>query len=418
MKRYSFQTLSIFIISLILVSQSFAGWHKEVITPNNGPVKNTVNFWVNQSGQQSSFTIYKPGSGLRVYITFFGATWPEFKRYMRLDESKLEAWNESSTYVFPDIEKILGWYGGINMEDGQFEGGKITLEMGLSDYFYNQYGKQVEVAIEIIGNPNQRGSVRDIDITVNNANIRKVEVTFPKPATTVPAPDGGLVTAVNANGKVTVKCNDDRDNSTHGGNIGGVIVNGGFIGNVNAPGGCDLLIARSRKLTMGKGQLKKLGVTGDALPNAFAGYYNGTINVRGRIVNLFSGNGLGNKAQIACGYDEKAAYYGRNLKKIVLPKGAIGAKIAAGSAPGATQADAEFCGSIGKVVVGTKKRGQVNYNGDAPLTNCTFITRSLIRVKGPGARKGSAFLEETDPGVSKCIVPWGEVKITKDNFGN
>jgi len=360
-------------------------------------------------------------------MTFFGATWPEFKRYMKLDKSKLETWNTASTYDFPGLAEIMGMYGGIEMLDGNFEGGSIDINMGISDYFYNQYGKQVEVAITIIGNPRQRGSVRDIDITVFNANIRKVEVTFPKPATTVPAPAGGLVTAVPAgvDGTVTVKCNSGADavNSTHGGNIGGVIVNGGCIGDVEAPGGCDVLIARSRKLTMGKAKLKKLGVTGDALPNAFAGYYTGDVEVRGRIVNLFSGNGLGNGSTIACGYDGNA-YYGRNLKKIILPKGAIGSKIAAGSKPGADQANADFCGSIGKVVVGTKKRGQVNYNGDAPLTNCTFISRSLIRVKGPGAKKGSAFLDDTagptifTDGVSTCILPWGRIKITKDNFGN
>ncbi len=308
MKRYSFQILSIFIITIILASQSFAGWQKQniAIRDDAGTVVDTVNFWVDQSGQQSSFTIYKPGSGLRIYITFFGVTWPEFKRYMKLNDSNLEAWNTASGYDFPGLAKLMGMYGGIDMTDGQFEGGDISIEIGASDYFYNQYGKQMEVAISIFGNPGQRGSVRDIDITVDNANIRRVEVTFPKPATTVTAPSGGLVTAVGADGEVTVKCNNDSANSSHGGNIGGIIVNGGFIGDVEAPGGCDLLIARSRNLRMGKAQLKKLGVTGDALPNAFAGFYKGDIEVRGRIVNLFSGNGLGNGSTIACGYDGDA----------------------------------------------------------------------------------------------------------------
>ena len=418
MKRYSFQILSIFLITLIVASQTFAGWQREVIDIRNdaGTISDTVSFWVNQSGQQSSFTIYKPGSGLRTYITFFGTTWPEFKRYMKLNDSDLEPWDTASGYEFPNLAKIMGMYGGIDMTDGQFDGGDISIEIGLSDYFYNQYGKQVEVAISIFGNPGQRGSVRDIEIIVNNANIRRVEITFPKPATTVAAPVGGLVTAVGYDGEVTVECNEDN-NSTHGGNIGGIIVNGGFIGDVEAPGGCDVLIARSRKLTMGKAQLKKLGVTGDALPNAFAGYYTGDVEVRGRIVNLFSGNGLGSSATIACGYDGDA-YYGRNLKKIILPKGAIGAEIAAGSKPGDDQTKADFCGSIGKVVVGTKKRGQVKYDGDAPLSGCTFTTRSLIRVKGPGAKKGSAFLPAGDADVSICVLPWGEIEVTEDNFGN
>ena len=233
MKRYSFQTLSILIISLIVASQSFASWQKESVTSYNddGSVANIVNFWVNQSGQQSSFTIYKRGGGMRVYITFFGATWPEFKRYMKFNSSELQTADKYAPNLPEDVYKILGLYGGINMLDTEFDG-KITLGIGMSDYFYNQYGKQVEVAINIIGHPKQVGAGPNITIEVDNADIRQLIITYPKPATKIEGTKQtpGKVVSASVLPVVIIKCNKTTAQKiTHGGNIGGVIVNGGCI---------------------------------------------------------------------------------------------------------------------------------------------------------------------------------------------
>jgi len=359
MKRYAFQILSIFVVAFILASQTFAGWNKQTIVRYNtdGSVKSRVNFYVNQDGQQSYFSIYK-NAGLRIYMTFFGATWPEFKRYMMWDDQTAKAPGDypDGSKLPADALKLLGMMGGVDMKDATvYSSGGINLKMFISDYFFNRYGKQVSVAFNLCPYAGQVvGSLPDVNIEVDNANIRRVQVTYPRPQVSVP-PAGGDVTAVTPNqGNVTVKCNKQQTaNDSHGGNIGGVIVNGGYIESVQAPGGCDLLVMRSRKLAIGKKKLAKLGVVGVANPTLFGGYFSNDIEVKGRIVKIFCANGLGG-VDISCGRENNVSYHNRNINKIILPRGSEGGKIAAGSKPG-TSGAFDFFGAIGKVVVGVKK---------------------------------------------------------------
>ncbi|GEM_PF-3445349 len=417
MKRFTFQTLIMFVAVFALASQLFAGWQKQTIVRYNtdGSVKSTVNFYVNQSGQESHFTIYK-NAGLRIYMTFFGATWPQFKNYMMWDDQTAlapEDFPHGNTLPgFP--LKILGMMGGVDMKDATiYNGSTINLKMFISDFFYNQYGKQVSVAFELCPYPGQVvGSLPDVNIEVDNAMIRKVQVTYPRPQMEVK--DGtNFVLAVNENqGKVTVKCNKMQTaNVSHGGSIGGIFVDGGYIQDVQALGGCDILQIRPRKLSIGKKKLEKLGIVGPIDPSLFGGYFKGDVEVKGRIIKVYSANGLGNK-NISCGRDSNVSYHNRNLNKIILPRGSEGGKIAAGSKPG-TSGSFDFFGAIGKVVCGVKKLGQVSYAGDAKVLNTYFISRQLIRAKGAGARKGTCF-----DATSKNIVPFGIVYFTQANFGN
>ena len=421
MKHYALRCLTLFVclFAFVATSNSFAGWQKQNIVRYNddGSVKSRVEFYVNQDGQQSSFTIFK-NAGLRVYMTFFGATWPEFKRYMMWDDQTAKAPGDypDGASLPDDALKILGMMGGVDMKNATVYGSSgINLKMFISDYFFNQYGKQVDVAFELCPYAGQVvGSLPNVNIEVDNANIRKVLVSYPRPQVSVP-PDGGDVTAVTANqGNVTVKCNKQQTaNVSHGGSVGGVIVNGGYIKEVQAPGGCDLLVVRPRRLAIGKKKLAKLGVVGVANPTLFGGNFSGDVEVKGRICKIYSANGLGGSGvDISCGRESNVSYHNRNINKIVLPRGSDGGKIAAGSKP-ATSGSFDFFGAIGKVVVGVKKLGKVQYAGDAPVLDTYFISKQMIRVKGAGARKGTAF-----SATSKNIVPFGTLDLTAANFGN
>ncbi len=421
MKRYSFQILCIFVVTLILASRTFAAWQKETVPYYNsdGSLAGYVTFDVNQSGQQSSFTIFKRVRGMRVYMTFFGVTYPGFKRYMRFDKAD---WTQTGTgYTLPDPNDG-SWIGGIAFTELEDIIGTIKLKMYISDHFAIQYGKPVKVAFNIVGgNPGQAvGPMPDVDIIVENADISSVRVTYPRPQVSIDSATTQVVANISG-GIVTVKCNDNNDPLVeYGGSIGGVIVNGGFVGDLESPNGIGLISTSARKVRVGKKKLARLGFGQGAKAQAtlVGGVIGGTITTKGQINTIFAGNGLGApagngvpsemKPKIACGYDGSSSY-GRNIKKIIAKRGAWGATVAAGSA--ASTASPAFLGGIGKVVVTKKSKGAINYDGGASLSNgCNFISYNKFKLCGSGVKEGTAFCAN-----SFNVVPWGTLSLD-ENF--
>ena len=414
MKRYSFQILSIFIIALIVVSQSFASWQKETVHGYNtdGIIDFTYTIDINQSGQQSYFTMYKQVAGMRVYMTFFGVTWPEFKNYMQFNSTTPKIGT-----TLPD-GNVIGDIGGIDLTS--FESAdSIDINMYISDHFGLQYGEQLKVAINICGNLHQTyGSMPDVNINVGNADISSVTVTYVKPPVSVNA-DTQVVANISG-GLVTVKCNDGGATYKYGGGIGGVIVNGGFIGNIDAPKGIAQITASARRISLGKKKLARLGFGQNANAKAtlLGGVIGGDITTKGQIVNIYAGNGLGapsgpgvingmDKPKIACGYDG-ASYHGRSIKKIIAKRGAWKATVSAGSAPSTSNPD--FLGGIAKVIVTSKKKGAINYDDGASLSNgCNFISYNRFKLCGSGVKKKTAFCAS-----SFNVVPWGTIPLDKN----
>jgi len=415
MKRYTLQIISIFVITLIFASQTFAGWQQEKVATytSDGDINGYAEFAVNQSGQQSFFTIFKRISGMRVYMTFFGVTYPEFKYYMKFGSSAMEIKN------YPN-DRDIGFIGGIDFsifDKSTF----VDIKMNVSDHFGLQYGKQVEVAFNIIGgNPGQAvGPLPNVNIEVGNANIRSVRVTYPKPQISVDATTTQIAAAVTG-GKVSVACNGGISLYKFGGSLGGVIVNGGVVDSLTAPNGIGLISASSRKVGIGKKKLARLGFGQGAKadPTLVGGTIGGTITTKGRIDVIFAGNGLGAplnngfaemKPSIACGYDGFASYSGRNIKKIIAKRGAWGATVAAGSA--AATASPDFLGGIGKVLVTKRPKGAINYYGGSALSNgCNFISYNRFKLCGSGVKEGTAFCA-----TSYNVLPWAALPLD-ENF--
>ena len=412
MKRHTLQIIGLLVIALIFASQTFAGWQHERIATydSNGKANGYAEFDVNQSGQQSYFTIFKRIAGMRVYMTFFGVTYPEFKNFMRFGYSTLEIWTG-----YPD-DTPIGFIGGIDFSKINASS-FVDINMGVSDHFGLQYGKQLEVAFNIIGgNPGQAvGPLPDVNIEVNNASIRSVRVTYPKPQIRVDSTTTQIVANISG-GKVTVTCNRAGSYYKFGGSLGGVIVNGGIINALTAPSGIGLISASARRASLGKKKLARLGFgqKAKAVPTLIGGTIGGVITTKGKIDVIFAGNGLGapanngfseQKPSIACGNDGTVSYSGRNIKKIVAKRGAWGATVAAGSKPATASPD--FLGGISKVVVSAKKRGAINYGGGAALSNaCNFISYNKFKLAGSGVKKETAFCAN-----SFNIVPWGSLPL-------
>ncbi len=418
MKRRAIQLICLAVSVFAFVGSSHAGWRRETITTWND---NIVTFQVNQSMQRSYFTIYKNIRGMRVYMTFFGTTYPEFKYRMQWDTDA-----PTMGGTFPD-DNGIGWIGGINMKDDDLANGGINLLIYISDFFALQYGKQAEVAINICGHPRQTvGSMPNVSVKLNNANLRCLKVTYPKPQTTIIS-NGAVVEAVFADpysGKVSATLNDNA-NVKYGGGLGGVIVAGGVIRDVTAPHGIDLVVARGRRLRMGKRRLKRYGFTA-MTPSIVGGVVGGTITTKGRIVSIFSGNVLGGLAtavnvpagsnpKVAAGNDANGCYYGRNIRKIIARRGGYKAVIAAGSVADETATSWDFLGSINKMYCGKKKYGSNDGDGNvAALRDCAFISANRIKIVGPGVKNGNVFSASNE--LSKVVTSFGEFDINADYF--
>ena len=369
MKSNLARSLMLILTVLLFVSSASAGWRfysydARTDIKTDGSVNPTkhVQYYVDQYRYMSYFTIYKPNvSGMRVYITVWGASYWAFEQYMLFGKST------STVYTKPDGTDIV--YGGIDMSDAALSAGgdEVKITMYMSDEFKKLYGHNPQVGVWVIGQPGQvAGYQPDVTVDIDNAHIRFIKVDYPRPQIRI----DGEVGNTNLNfvgGGAKVKGITELD-MPYG--IGGIIVRGGFIEDSTSQTGFGQLVSRGRRV-------KKTLIAG--------GSCHGAIVTRGKIGRIFMSNGLGSPAgtgvpsakvpKIATGYNSVTKVrYPRGIRKIILKRGGLNAIVAAGEDTGSSTWMP--IGSIGKLVVNLKK-----YGLNTGLNDCTFASYATTKIQ-------------------------------------
>ncbi|NLF40309.1 hypothetical protein GX586_12755 [bacterium] len=383
-----------FVASVLLVSivmSAEAGWRYEVIDyfPNPpGTTRTTVTFYYWQSGYESMFTIYKPVSGMRFYMTVFNATYPEYKYYM--------LWNTAVPANYPitdptqPFDPTMPRVGGQDMtEPALSAGGSVNFNIFMGDHFRWRYGKNCEVAFLVMAQPGHFVGPRpNVNITVYNAKTRVVNVQYPRSGFTLGSTTNGIF-PTGRGGIVTVACGNNNalsQNNIYGPveGIGGILISGGYLSGAGAG-----VTTRGRsgipQITLRARRVRKFSLFQ-------GGSAHGSVLTAGRIVNLFVANGLGTPAgsgQVPTGLTAPQYASGwfdgvgvglpspYDLGKVMIIRGGSGGTVAAGSDP-TSAVGPVFAAAIKKIYIGNK------LGVNTSLTNCTFISASRPRVFGPG----------------------------------
>ena len=334
------------LIAVVLVSSALAGDWKhytfqartDIKTDGTFAATKLVDFWVNQKGYESRFTIYKQNvSGLRVYIVVDGVSWDAFKQYT------LFAANAVKSIDMPDGTKVP--FGGLDMTDAALaSGGNITIKGAMSGMFTKLYYRQPTISVRVIGQPGQSvGTTPNVTVDVKGSVINVVKVDFPRPPVTI-TPG---VTNFAKVGTVKVKQSGTGRESL----INAVNVRGGILGDCSAVVGLNQLIVKGRRY-------KKISIAG--------GNITGTCKTDGKIRKVYASNGLDGK--VTSGED----FSPNGIRKVVAVRGGNGAIITAGG----TKATVSPMGVIGKIYINLKKFGKYT-----TLNNCKFYSYLLPKVQ-------------------------------------
>ena len=338
------RTIVLSLVAIILVSSALAGDWKHYVfqartdiktdgTPN--PTK-LVDFWVNQDGYESRFTIYKPNvNGLRVYIVFEGISWQAFQQYTLFAATSIKS------ITMPDGIKVP--FGFLNMQDSALSSGGITVKAGMSGEFLKLYHHQPRMSVRVIGQPGQPiGNVPNVNVDLTGGKINVVKVDYPRSAMTISGATTNFTT-----GTVAVKQSGDGRESY----INAVTVRGGKLGACTAVHGINQLVVKGRRY-------KKTTIVG--------GSTTGTSTTEGPISKIYASNGLG--GTIISGSDKSP----NGIRKVICVRGGSGAKIIAGDDSSPTTP----IGTIGKISISNKKYGQFT-----TLANCDFYSYAASKVR-------------------------------------
>ncbi|MCK5852431.1 hypothetical protein KAH27_05315, partial [bacterium] len=348
--------------AIILVSSSMAEDWKRYVFQARSDIKTDgtlnptklVDFWVNQDGYESRFTIYKPNvNGLRVYIVFEGISWQAFQQYTLFAATAIKSID------MPDGTKVP--FGFLNMTDAALTAGGITVKAGMSGEFLKLYHHQPRMSVRVIGQSMQTiGNAPNVTVDLKGGKINVVKVDYPRPAVSKFATPG--IVKVKQSGK-------GRESY-----ISAVNVRGGKLGDCTAVHGINQLTVKGRRY-------KKTTIIG--------GNTTGTTKTDGKIDKIFVSNGLG--GTITSGDDKSA----NGIRKVVCVRGGNGAKIIAGGD------QVTPIGAVGKISISTKKHG-----ANTTLANCNFYSYSVSKVRLN--KKHTTFAEVVN---CKVITPNGPFPI-------
>ncbi len=338
------RTIVLSLVAIILVSSALAGDWKHYVFQARTDIKTDgspnptklVDFWVNQDGYESRFTIYKPNvNGLRLYIVFDGISWQAFQQYTLFAATSIKSID------MPDGTKVP--FGFLNMQDSALESGGITVKAGMSGEFLKRYHHLPIMSVRVIGQSLQTiGNVPNVNVDVKGGKINVVKVDYPRSAMTISGGKTNFTT-----GTVSVKQSGDGRESY----INAVNVRGGKLGNCEAVHGINQLIVKGRRY-------KKTTING--------GNITGTSTTEGKIDKVFVSNGLG--GTIISGSNHSA----NGVRKVICVRGGSGAKVIAGDDSSPTTP----IGAVGKISISTKKYGQYT-----TLANCDFYSYSVSKVR-------------------------------------
>jgi len=361
------------LVALVAANSVTASWKEEKFTSNSGDL---VYYHVNTKVGQDFFTILKSVGPSRVYITFQGVGYEEFK-------NSVINWKAGTRPSPSDSSVAEGAMSAITMTDATIGNAQndITFSVFLADRFVR--GALPKVSVVVMPQPANNahsGISPNVTVQANNCDIAGVRVVYsPRPADASGSAQkpSGLVN-VQAG---TIDANPNNFPSRSYGNVGTIHVVGGLFGDCNIRGNCGTLLSEARKCTIKPGGTKTKVIQGGSIGGKLitVGGNLGTIAARNGLIG--AGGGTANN-RIVTGYAATPKLYGEsaNIRQIVVKRGWDKPCVVAGSEVGGN-----YSSTAPTYYIGSIKLFRVNNKGDGDYTSQTggvFTTDLPPRVVG------------------------------------
>jgi len=356
--------LVIALVFAVAASSVMAGWQWVQFTSGN----DTIFYHYSTKVGQDCFTLYKETSSYRIYITFQGVGYEEFKQSV----VKWSAGSKPST----DTELGYGSMTGCTLTQGSMfdANGNIKFEVYLADRFASRNPKLSVVVMPHPTTNAHSGGSPGVTVTAANCDVSGVKVVY------APRPVDASGSQLAPNGTVVVSTGTVDDPYYPGlnyGNLGTIDVLGGLYGDCKIRGNCGTLLSQARTCTIKPGGTKQKVLQGGSLADSqiFVGGRIGTISARNGLVGT---GGKDAKKRIVSGYADAATpkTYGSaaSIGQVVVKRGWDKPCVVAGSENAGnfdSTAPTFYNGSIGLFRVNNKGDGTCSGQTGGVFTSAT-----------------------------------------------
>lgn len=361
------------LVALVAANSVMASWKVEQFNSNSG---DSVYYHVYTKVGQDFFTILKSVGPSRVYITFQGVGYEEFK-------NSVISWKAGTRPSPSDSSVAEGAMSAITLTDATIGNAQndITFSVFLADRFVR--GALPKVSVVVMPQPANNahsGISPNVTVQANNCDIAGVRVVYS------PRPADASGSAQKPSGLVNVQAGTIDSNVANFparsyGNVGTIHVVGGLFGDCNIRGNCGTLLSEARKCTIKPGGTKTKVIQGGSIGGKLitVGGNLGTIAARNGLIG--AGGGTANN-RIVTGYAATPKLYGEsaNIRQIVVKRGWDKPCVVAGSEVGGN-----YSSTAPTYYIGSIKLFRVNNKGDGDYTGQTggvFTTDLPPRVVG------------------------------------
>ncbi|MBQ7554875.1 hypothetical protein IJS98_00270 [bacterium] len=369
--------LVVALVALVVASSVMAGWKTEQFMVGS----DSIYYQVHTKLGQDFFTIAKSVSSYRVYITFEGVGYEQFK-------SSVVNWKAATKPGNNDdgtgASNNAGAMSAVTLTDATIgdANGNISFGVFLADKFSTD-GRIPKLSVVVMPNPAfnaHSGGSPNVTVQANNCDVAGVKVIYaPRPVDasgSQQAPSGQV--AVNTG---TIDSSVSTFSGRNYGNVGTIHVQGGLFGNCSIRGNVGTLFSEGRICTIKPGGSKQKVIQGGSLGGVLitAGGNIGTISARN---GLFGAGGDSDKNRIVSGYAATPKLYSAsaNVGQIVVKRGWDKPCVVAGS-----DATAKYSSTAPTFYNGGIKMFRVNNKGDGTYTSQTggaFTSAVAPRVTG------------------------------------
>ena len=363
------------LVALVAANSVMASWKVEQFNSNSG---DSVYYHVYTKVGQDFFTILKSVGPSRVYITFQGVGYEEFK-------NSVINWKAGTRPSPSDSSVAEGAMSAITLTDATIGNAQndITFSVFLADRFVR--GALPKVSVVVMPQPANNahsGISPNVTVQANNCDIAGVRVVYS------PRPADASGSAQKPSGLVNVQAGTIDSNVANFparsyGNVGTIHVVGGLFGDCNIRGNCGTLLSEARKCTIKPGGTKTKVIQGGSIGGKLitVGGNLGTIAARNGLIG--AGGGTANN-RIVTGYAATPKLYGEsaNIRQIVVKRGWDKPCVVAGSEVGGNYSSTAPTPTY---YIGSIKLFRVNNKGDGDYTGQTggvFTTDLPPRVVG------------------------------------
>lgn len=366
------------LVLAVAASSVTASWKEEKFTSSSG---DQVYYHVNTKVGQDFFTILKSVGPSRVYITFQGVGYEEFK-------ASVVNWKAGTRPSPSDSSVAEGAMSAITLTDATIGNAQndITFSVFLADRFVR--GSVPKVSVVVMPQPANNGHSgisNNVTVQANNCDIAGVRVVYsPRPADASGSAQkpSGLVN-VQAG---TIDSNVNNFPARSYGNVGTIHVVGGLFGDCNIRGNCGTLLSEARTYNIKPGGTKTKVIQGGSIGGKLitVGGNLGTISARNGLVG--AGGGTANN-RIVTGYAATPKIYGEsaNIGQIVVKRGWDKPCVVAGSEVGGN-----YSSTAPTYYIGGIKLFRVNNKGDGDYTGQTgAVFTSAVAPRVTGKMKSS-----------------------------